>query len=112
MKDNRKQEYGRYKEQQETWRLKNKYGITRDDYNKLLKDQDGTCRICKKAGQHFRQGKPLPLCVDHNHETGKVRGLLCLNCNSGMGKLGDSIELLKEVIKYLEETDGDIQTTT
>ena len=112
MKDNRKEHYGRYKEQQEVWRLKKQYGMTRDDYNKLLKDQGGTCRICKKAGQHFRQGKPLPLCVDHNHKTGKVRGLLCLNCNSGMGKLGDSIERLKEVIKYLEETDGDIQTTT
>ena len=100
------------KEKQEVWRLKRTYGITRDDYARMLKEQGGTCRICNKSGQFFRNGKPLPLCIDHNHTTGKVRGLLCLNCNSGMGKLGDSIDILKKVIKYLEETDGNIQTTT
>jgi len=96
------------KEKTETKRLKRQYGITREDFNKMLKEQGGTCRICKKAGQHFRNGRPLPLNVDHNHETGKVRGLLCINCNSGLGKFGDSVDSLKEAIKYLDETDGNI----
>jgi len=64
----------------------------------MLIDQNNTCAICDV--KHFDTKK---LHVDHCHSTGKVRGLLCSNCNNGMGKLGDSIERLELVINYLKQ---------
>lgn len=80
--------------------MKNKYGLSLDDYDKLLIKQNGVCAICKhketKKGIDF-----LP--VDHNHKTGKVRGLLCNACNWGIGHLKDDIEILENAIKYLKQ---------
>ena len=108
LKRKKKDNYEFYRDKQENWRLKNFYGIDKDEYNRMLEAQGGTCLICKKSG-HIRRknSRPIALAVDHNHETGKIRGLLCINCNSGIGKLGDSITMLKKAIKYLEETDED-----
>lgn len=76
--------------------LKTKYGLTLEDYEEMLEAQGGGCLICgSKGGERG-------LAVDHSHETGKVRGLLCLNCNAGIGNLRDDVELLKKAIKYLE----------
>jgi len=73
------------------------YGITLDDYNKMFAEQDGKCFIC---GTHVcSTGRALA--VDHDHETGKVRGLLCANCNTALGKFNDDVELLKKAIDYL-----------
>lgn len=76
------------------------YGITLEDYNKMLEDQNNKCKICgsSKSGtiQHNR------LVVDHDHKTGKVRGLLCDKCNRGLGYLGDSIENLEKAVEYLK----------
>ena len=69
----------------------------------MLEEQGGTCMICNKAGDiRKKDSRPIALAVDHNHETGKIRGLLCLNCNSGIGKLGDSTDILRKAIEYLE----------
>jgi hypothetical protein len=69
-------------------------------YEKLLSKQDYRCAnfTCRKHHLELRRG----LAVDHDHKTGKVRGLLCDNCNNGLGKLGDNIESLKAMVIYLE----------
>lgn len=74
-----------------------KYGITIEEYNKLLEEQDGCCKIC---GKYFTEYK-RDFSVDHNHTTGKVRGLLCNSCNTGIGLLGEDIDILIKAIKYL-----------
>lgn len=84
--------------------LKKDFGITIEDYESMLKKQNGCCRIC---GTHYSEFSKR-LAVDHDHTTGKIRGLLCLYCNTGLGKFKDSTKLLNEAIKYLEEnTNGD-----
>ena len=74
--------------------------MTYDLYEEMLIQQNFKCLICD--GSHSDEKK---LHVDHNHNTGRVRGLLCNNCNNGMGKLGDSIERLQKTINYLIKTD-------
>lgn len=80
--------------------LEREYGITQETFEILLKKQDGKCAICKIAPENI---KNKVLNVDHNHKTKEVRGLLCNNCNRGLGHLKDSIKNLKAAIKYLEE---------
>ena len=77
--------------------LQAKYDITRNEYELLLRKQDGRCAICGKT----QEDNGRELAVDHNHETGAVRGLLCANCNTGIGLLGDDVEILYNAIKYL-----------
>jgi hypothetical protein len=81
-----------------------KYKITLDEYQILYKKQNGVCAICSKT-TNGRGKENNTLAVDHNHQTGKIRGLLCTNCNTGIGNLRDSVELLTKAIKYLEERD-------
>ena len=87
------------KDKQYAHRLAQKYGLTVSERDGILFSQDWSCAICEKKDAGGR-GK---FHVDHNHETGEVRGLLCAQCNTGLGKLGDSIKTLKKAIKYLEE---------
>lgn len=75
------------------------YGITVEDYEKLFKAQKGKCAICGTSDPG--QGKKH-LCVDHCHKTGKVRGLLCHQCNRALGLLSDSAKILEKSIKYLK----------
>lgn len=75
-------------------RIKIKYGIEADEYAVLLDRSAGRCEIC---GEPFR-GAPH---VDHDHDSGMVRGLLCLQCNCGIGQLRDSVALLTSAIAYL-----------
>lgn len=79
--------------------LKKTYGITVDDYNTLLREQNGVCALCHefvlRANTNF-------LCVDHNHTTGKVRGLLCYLCNSSIGHFGDDAQQLRAAAEYVE----------
>lgn len=79
-----------------------KYGITREQFDKILLEQNGVCRICLKA-ETMKNGHNtiMSLAVDHNHETGKVRGLLCINCNQGIGKFKDNPVLLQRALEYL-----------
>lgn len=80
--------------------LKLMYGMTPEDYDKMLEQQDNCCAICKTATP---TGKWKVFAVDHCHITGKVRGLLCNECNRGMGLLRDSPELLIAAANYLKE---------
>ncbi len=76
------------------------YGINLEEYNIMFEKQNGVCKICNNS-EMFHKNKML--CVDHDHVTGKVRGLLCQGCNTGLGNLRDSIENLENAIKYLKE---------
>jgi len=78
-------------------KLKSKYNLSLSDYNTMLELQNYRCAICREVNP---VGKNLY--VDHCHTTGKVRGLLCQGCNSGIGYLKDSLLLLNNSIKYLE----------
>lgn len=82
--------------------LKRRYGITVERYDELLAAQGGACAICKKTHtRHGSRGTPIPLVVDHCHETGAIRGLLCHTCNRGIGYLGDTLEGLLRARSYL-----------
>lgn len=80
--------------------LQRTFGITIDEYEERLKKQNGVCAICKQP--EIRRRNKL-LSVDHDHDTGFVRGLLCGACNTGIGQLHDSPKLLREAIAYLEK---------
>lgn len=73
-----------------------KYGIPLSEYNRMASEQNSMCRICGEVGEN--------LFVDHSHATGKVRGLLCNNCNAGLGMFRDNPEFLVSAISYLGET--------
>lgn len=80
--------------------LKVRFGMTPEQYDKLLNDQDGVCAICgefKISAQQSRMG------VDHNHNTLKIRGILCDWCNIGIGRFNDDIGLLQKAIDYIKE---------
>jgi hypothetical protein len=79
--------------------LKLKYNITPEDYNRMLDQQNGCCKICNV---HYLTLNRI-LAVDHCHTTGRVRSLLCNNCNTGLGLFKDNIELMKKAIDYLQE---------
>ena len=87
-----------HKQKARKWSYKRRYGITPTDYDLMLSDQNGVCKICgskdSKKGDHR-------FMVDHCHTTGKVRGLLCGPCNSAIGLLGDNISTLQNAINYL-----------
>jgi hypothetical protein len=74
------------------------YGLSADSYAQMLSAQLGKCAIC---GAH---GRDAPLCVDHDHGSGVVRGLLCRHCNLMLGHAGDSGETLLRAIKYLRRS--------
>lgn len=76
-----------------------KYGLSEMEFDTLFKSQCGVCAICKKAD--WRGRRPY---VDHDHVTGKVRGLLCINCNSALGHIKDSVPNLEFMIEYLRKS--------
>lgn len=78
--------------------LKKLYGVSIDTYNDMFQKQEGRCAICERHQSEFRRA----LCVDHDHKTEEIRGLLCLNCNRALGIFRDSIKRLNNAIKYLQ----------
>jgi len=85
-------------EEKKKYHLLKKYNLTISQFNKLSVQQNGVCAICERENI---KGKRLY--VDHCHKTGKIRGLLCSECNKGLGSFKDSIKLFKKAIKYLRE---------
>jgi len=94
----------------EKWRAKarrqavrRKYGIEQSDYDRMFEEQGGVCKICKRPQRARRAAKGADqrrLCIDHDHATGKVRGLLCDWCNTGLGFLESPMRAAFE--DYLE----------
>lgn len=83
--------------------LKKKFNLSLDEYTEMLNFQGGVCKICKKPESGVNHtGRYFNLAVDHCHETGKIRGLLCNKCNRGLGLFQDNLELFKEAVDYLE----------
>lgn len=73
------------------YRIEKEYGITYEEYSKCMNTSD-VCEIC---------GTTERLCYDHDHQTNKFRGVLCSNCNSGVGLLGDNLDIIRKAEEYL-----------
>lgn len=88
------------------WRcnIKRRYGITIKQYDTMYEQQDGHCAIC---GKELIKGVVNGCCIDHCHETGKVRGLLCDSCNVGLGRFNDNPDTLIKASSYIK-ADGRI----
>jgi hypothetical protein len=82
-----------------SWRSAGIKDMTYERYLQMLESQNNCCAICGGHQDKFKR----KLCVDHDHETGEARGLLCAACNGGIGKLKDSIDLLEKAINYLKQ---------
>jgi len=78
--------------------LKARYGLSKADYEALLKKQGGFCAICGRANWNGRGPH-----VDHDHATGKVRGILCGGCNTALGLIYEEIDISKSMTKYLKK---------
>lgn len=87
---------GDMQEKEKNRKLKKKYGITIEDYKKMVLAQDNLCAICGSNSDK------KSLHVDHCHKTGKVRELLCARCNTTLGRLNDDINLIKKMSLYLQ----------
>jgi hypothetical protein len=79
--------------------LKRLYGITLNEHTQMYEEQNGVCAVCEKPGD----GKWKKLCVDHDHKTGKVRQLLCRNCNMILGQVDDNINHMEKLTAYLKK---------
>lgn len=96
--------YESSREQRRRWKYKSRYGITPEEYDHLLSEQGGVCLVCgepERAATTRKDGTPVLLCVDHDHVTGEVRGLLCRTCNLMIGHARDRPELLATAERYL-----------
>ena len=80
--------------------LKKRYGITADEYDAMAASQGGVCAICSTNTSGGR-GPGSRLAVDHHHDTGKVRALLCSMCNQGIGMFKENVEVMQKAIDYL-----------
>ena len=86
------------------------FGLTRSQYLMMFEEQNGVCAICKRA-ETLTVGNKVgnsirDLAVDHNHKTGKVRGLLCGRCNAGLGQFRENVKYLKGAIAYVRLYEG------
>lgn len=79
------------------------YGIDRETYEHMGDEQEWRCAICDEHETRMRGGVRMSLCVDHNHDTGEVRRLLCTRCNSTLGYMKEDPELLRRAAEYLEK---------
>jgi len=89
----------RYEREPETWRnsqLERRYGLTLEDYRALFEKQGETCAAC-----HSIEPRGGRWVLDHCHETGMIRGILCNQCNLALGQVGDSTDLLLDLLNYL-----------
>jgi hypothetical protein len=82
---------------------KNKYRLSKRQYEILYQKQNGLCAICKLYIPEIHEHSPVPLTVDHDHITHKVRGLLCCICNTALGEFRDDPNILQSAIDYLNE---------
>jgi hypothetical protein len=86
------------------WVLRDKFGISLEEYRKMLATQSGKCAICHQPEMATlkKSGKVKELSVDHCHSTGKVRGLLCYRCNTALGLLREDTGIALNLINYID----------
>jgi len=113
--DKKKEKYGmewiqnnqiRHREKYKETIFKNEHhGMSIQEYQERLVQQDSLCAICRDPVRGAMRAKSVKqeLCVDHCHTTGKIRGLLCFKCNAGLGMFADNIDYLTSAISYLME---------
>ena len=90
-----KTKFTRDKHRDKDRKLRRAFGLSLEEYTQMLQSQNNVCAICLESTNRN-------LAVDHSHKSGKIRGLLCSSCNTGLGLFKDSIERLHKVITYLE----------
>lgn len=95
---NARERKNRQRRPQQLW----KFGLTEKEYRDLIGFQNNTCAICGQKETSTWRGTIRRLGVDHNHQTGQIRGLLCARCNAMLGLAQDSISVLEAAIKYLK----------
>jgi ribosomal protein S14 len=101
-RENRRQAVIRY-------RYRRTFGLTLEEYDALLVQQNGRCAICG-TNQSILRKKAARFAIDHDHATGRIRSLLCSNCNLGLGAFCDDVSKLKSAIRYLEKWEKDKTT--
>ena len=89
-----------FRERQRQYALKSNYGITQEDYQKMVIEQKGLCAICEQVPSEW-PGRTFTLVVDHDHNSGKVRGLLCNQCNRVLGLFDENPDRFIEAAMYL-----------
>lgn len=100
-----KKKYKVSKSQRKSYILKSKYNLTTEQYLDMYYAQQGCCAICGKPETELKRS----LYIDHNHKTGKVRGLLCPNCNFFLGYVKENIDTLLNMATYLyDNQDGGV----
>lgn len=97
--------YKKIKKNDKNKQLKSAYGITLEQYDALAKQQNYVCAVCGKheSNMHGKSDNLSRLCVDHDHVTGRIRGLLCHKCNVGIGHFEDRLDVLASAIAYLSK---------
>ena len=91
-----------YQENKDAWvekSLQKLYGISLEDYRNLLSEQNNSCKICERPQSMFKR----KFAVDHCHTTGKVRGLLCMNCNTSLGLMKENPNAVENMRNYIED---------
>lgn len=94
------------KERKRARQLERRFGITQEEYDQLCEAQGHACAICKRPERDTVNGVVKRMAVDHEHNTGRVRGLLCSSCNRGIGCLNDDPEALRSAARYIESFRG------
>ena len=95
---------GRRRRNDRRYHLKKTWGLTIEEYEAMLASQGGVCAICGRPPR-----EDIALHVDHDHETGAIRGLTCFRCNNALGDLNDDPELLARAADYLHRHDPEVQ---
>lgn len=97
----KKQDLASYRRDKRQFHLMKTFGITIEQYDAMLLVQNGVCAICGNPETMRHKGRILLLAIDHDHETGKIRGLLCCQCNHGLGSFRDNPKRLEKAAAYL-----------
>lgn len=100
-RENDRRYYARNKRKVQDYNLKKLYGLTIEQYEAMLVEQGGVCALCRKPPSGRANGGRLH--VDHDHETGRVRRLLCYHCNNALGHFRDDPDLMRRAADYIEE---------
>lgn len=95
----------RERERAREYEYQKNYSISKSDYERMFEAQNGCCKICHKPETATYKGLPRRLSVDHEHQTGRVRGLLCVKCNALIGFAQEHPQMLEGMIAYLEAHD-------